>query len=39
MGERLTKATGWRVATIDTLLWRACAVGLIDSRTGKIART
>jgi hypothetical protein len=30
--ERLAGAMGYRVATIDTLLWRACANGLIDPR-------
>jgi hypothetical protein len=34
--ERLAEATGWRVATVDTLLWRACANGVIDSPTGRI---
>jgi hypothetical protein len=34
--ERLAATTGHRVATIDTVLWRACAVGLIDSKTGAI---
>lgn len=34
--ERLAQATGWRVATVDTLLWRACALGVIDSPTGRI---
>lgn len=34
--ERLAAATGWGVSTVDTLLWRACANGIIDSRTGQI---
>lgn len=34
--ERLAAATGWRIGTVDTLLWRACALGLIDSPTGHI---
>lgn len=34
--ERLAAETGWRVATVDTLLWRACANGVMDSRTGVI---
>jgi hypothetical protein len=34
--ERLAAETGYRVATIDTLIWRACAVGIIDSHTGQI---
>ena len=29
---RLAKATGYRVATIDSILWRACADGLLKSR-------
>lgn len=32
--ERLAAESGLRVATVDTLLWRACANGVIDSRTG-----
>ncbi|KFB10499.1 hypothetical protein [Nitratireductor basaltis] len=35
--ERLARETGLRVATIDLLLWRACATRLLDSRTGVIA--
>lgn len=34
--ERLAKATGYRIATVDTLLWRACASGIIISKTGEI---
>jgi len=34
--QALAVGTGFRVATIDTLLWRACANGVIDSRSGKI---
>jgi len=34
--ERLTEATGYRVATVDTILWRACANGILNSRTGEI---
>jgi hypothetical protein len=30
--ERLGAATGLRVATVDVVLWRACAIGLIQSR-------
>lgn len=33
----LSRETGYRVATIDTLLWRACAIGLIDSQTGRVS--
>lgn len=35
--EALAKETGYRVATIDTVLWRACANGVINSKTGEIA--
>ncbi|MHB1826410.1 MAG: hypothetical protein ACYCV6_01790 [Steroidobacteraceae bacterium] len=34
--ERLAQESGFKVATVDVLLWRACAVGIIDSRTGAI---
>lgn len=30
--DRLAAATGYRAATVDVVLWRACAVGLINSR-------
>lgn len=30
--ERLASETGYRVATIDLILWRACADGIIRSR-------
>ena len=33
--ERLASETGYRVATVDTILWRACANGIINSRTGE----
>jgi hypothetical protein len=29
--RRLARQTGYRIATIDTVLWRACADGLLDS--------
>lgn len=29
---RLGQQTGYRVATVDTILWRACAAGILDSR-------
>ena len=29
--QRLARQTGYRVATIDTILWRACADGLLGS--------
>lgn len=35
--ERLAAATGYRIATVDTLLWRACAEGVINSKTGAIS--
>jgi hypothetical protein len=34
--ERLAGETGYRIATVDTVLWRACATGVINSRTGEI---
>lgn len=34
--ELLAAATGYRIATVDTILWRACANGIIDSRAGTI---
>jgi hypothetical protein len=34
--ERLATETGLRVGTVDTVLWRACANGVINSRTGEI---
>lgn len=30
--DRLAAATGYRAATVDVVLWRACAIGLVDSR-------
>lgn len=30
--ERLAAQSGYRIATVDVILWRACAIGLIDSR-------
>jgi hypothetical protein len=30
--ERLGEATGYRASTIDLILWRACADGIINSR-------
>lgn len=35
--ERLAAGTPFRARTIDLLLWRACAIGLIDSRTGELS--
>lgn len=34
--SRIAAETGLRIATIDTILWRACADGILDSRTGVI---
>jgi hypothetical protein len=34
--ERLAGELGLRVASIDTVLWRACATGVMNSRTGEI---
>jgi hypothetical protein len=33
--ERLAEVSGYKVATVDLLLWRACAIGVIDSPTGR----
>lgn len=32
----LARKTGFRIATVDTVLWRACAIGVINSKTGVI---
>jgi hypothetical protein len=37
MCEAIAAATGLRVASVDTVLWRACANGVIDSVTGEIS--
>lgn len=34
---RLARQTGYRVATIDTVLWRACAEGLLNSKVYETA--
>lgn len=34
--EAIASTSGYRVATIDTLLWRAAAVGVLDTSTGKL---
>lgn len=34
--RELAHAVGLRVATIDLILWRACATGLLDPRTGEL---
>ncbi len=36
--ERLAAESGYRAATVDTLLWRACANGVLNSRTGEFLR-
>lgn len=35
--ERLASDTGYRTATVDVLLWRACANGILNSRTGAVS--
>lgn len=35
--ERLAAETGFRAATVDVVLWRACANGIINSKTGALA--
>jgi hypothetical protein len=30
--RRLARQTGYRLGTIDTILWRACATGILDSK-------
>lgn len=34
--DYLAQLTGYRSATVDVLLWRAYANGVIDSRSGRI---
>lgn len=34
--QRLARETGDRVATVDVVLWRACAVGVLTVRDGRI---
>lgn len=34
--ERLARETGHKVSAIDTVLWRACATGVMNSKTGVI---
>lgn len=36
MCATLADETGYRIATIDVILWRACATGLLNSHTGEI---
>lgn len=35
--ERLAAASGYRAATVDLLLWRACAEGILNSHTGAVS--
>lgn len=35
--QRLSRQTGYKVTTIDSILWRACADGYLNSRTYRIA--
>lgn len=30
--RRLARQTGYRIATVDTILWRACATGILNSK-------
>ena len=32
----LAKESGYRIATIDLILWRACALGIVNSRAGTV---
>ena len=32
MCAKLAKQTGYRLETVDTILWRACATGILDSK-------
>ncbi len=34
--ERLAAESRYKARTVDVLLWRACAIGLIDSRSGEV---
>jgi hypothetical protein len=34
--ERLGAAAGLKARTVDVVLWRACAVGIINSKTGEV---
>lgn len=37
--ESLARACGYKVATVDTLLWRAAACGVLNTTTGKLRGT
>lgn len=34
--KTLASQAGLRVGTIDAILWRGCALGLVDSRSGEL---
>ena len=34
--EDLAKASGFKVATVDTILWRAAALGVLDTKSGAL---
>jgi|SRR5579862_3187554 len=34
--ERLARIHGFKVPTVDTVLWRAAAIGVLDTRTGRL---
>ncbi|MEO6114556.1 MAG: hypothetical protein ABIP07_08940 [Sphingomicrobium sp.] len=36
MCARLSRQSGFRIATIDTILWRACATGILNSRAYEV---
>ena len=36
MCERLAQVSGFKARTVDVLIWRACATGIMDSRTGAL---
>lgn len=38
MCAKLAGQTGYRIATIDVILWRACATGVLDSKTGSVCK-
>ena len=39
MCDVIAKRTGYKIATVDTLLWRAAALGILNTRTGEINPT
>lgn len=34
--ERLSRLHGFKVSTVDTVLWRAAAIGALDTATGRV---